>query len=208
MKLSAPMNINVWHVNFLSMSPSIESRPSLGGAKTQGFSASALICAAAMLFLCSGRVRAQETSASIRGTVVDETGGTVTGAKVTATSTDTGFERSTTTNAQGAYLLLELPVGHYRLEAEAQGFKKYLQEGISLDVDQQATVAIRLAVGTTTQEIQVVSNALMIESTSTNLGQTVGEREILDLPLNGRDFTQLGLLQTGVVPRERGRPMR
>jgi hypothetical protein len=158
------------------------------------------LCLLALAIACGANGRAQQISASIHGTVVDESGGTVSAARVTAIETDTGFQRSSTSNDQGAYLLLELPVGHYRLEAEAQGFKKYVQEGISLDVNQQATVAIRLAVGTTTQAIEVTSDAPMIESTSTNLGQTVGEREILDLPLNGRDFTQLGVLQTGVVP--------
>jgi hypothetical protein len=144
--------------------------------------------------------RAQDISASIHGTVVDESGGTVSGAKVTAVNTDTGLQRTAVTNSQGTYVLVELPVGRYRVEAEAQGFKRYVQEGISLDVNQQATVAVHLVVGTATQSIQVTSDAQIIESTSTNLGQTVGEREILDLPLNGRDFTQLGLLQTGVVP--------
>jgi hypothetical protein len=150
--------------------------------------------------VCGTGIRAQEISAGIYGTVTDESGGMVSGAKVTAINTDTGLQRATVSNSQGTYVLVELPVGRYRVEAEAQGFKKYVQEGISLDVNQQATVAVHLAVGSTTQEIQVTSDAPMIESTSTNLGQIVGEREILDLPLNGRNFTQLGLLQTGVVP--------
>lgn len=149
---------------------------------------------------CTVGIRAQDIFASIHGTVTDESGGMVSGAKLTAINADTGFQRGTVSNSQGAYVLVELPVGRYRVEAEAQGFKKYVQEGVLLDVNQQATVAVHLAVGTATQEIQVTSDAPMIESTSTNLGQTVGEREILDLPLNGRNFTQLGLLQTGVVP--------
>ncbi len=153
-----------------------------------------------LAIFCAPGIRAQEISASIRGTVTDESGGAVNGAKVTAINADTGWQRTAVTNAQGAYLLVELPVGRYRVEAEAQGLKKYVQEGISLDVNQQATVAVHLAVGTETQQVQVTSDAPIIETTSTNLGQTVGEREILDLPLNGRDFTQLGLLQTGVVP--------
>ncbi len=159
-------------------------------------------CAFVMVLsiLCATEIRAQEISASIRGTVTDESGGAVNGAKVTAINTDTGLQRTAVTNSQGAYVLVELPVGHYRVEAEAPAFKKYIQEGISLDVNQQATVAVHLTVGTATQQIQVTSDAPIIETTSTNLGQTVGEREILDLPLNGRDFTQLGLLQTGVVP--------
>ena len=143
---------------------------------------------------------AQDISASIRGTVTDESGGAVSGVTVTAINTETGLQRAAISNSLGAYVLVELPVGHYRLEAEASGFKKYVQQGISLDVNESATVPVHLIVGTSTQSIEVKADAPVIESTSTNLGQTVGEREILNLPLNGRQFTQLGLLQTGVVP--------
>ncbi|MGB9435912.1 MAG: carboxypeptidase-like regulatory domain-containing protein, partial [Candidatus Acidiferrum sp.] len=146
------------------------------------------------------QLQGQEITGSILGTVTDKSGGSVSEVRVAAINADTGLRRTTVSNSQGAYVLVELPVGHYRVEAEAQGFKKYVQEGISLDVNQQATVAVHLTVGTATQEIEVTSDAPIIESTSTNLGQTVREREILDLPLNGREFTQLGLLQTGVVP--------
>lgn len=66
--------------------------------------------------------------------------------------------------------MVELPVGHYRLEAEANGFRKYVQQGISLDVNQSATVPVRLTIGTTSQEIEVKADAPIIESTSTNLG--------------------------------------
>jgi hypothetical protein len=144
--------------------------------------------------------RAQDVSASLRGTVTDETGGTVSGAKVTAIHTETGFQRTADSDAQGVYVLLQLPVGRYRVESEAKGFKKYVQDGVLLDVNQSATLPVRLVVGSPTQLVEVKADAAVIETTSTNLGQAVGEREILDLPLNGRNFTQLGLLQTGVVP--------
>ena len=153
-----------------------------------------------LVAVAGSQAGAQEIAGSIRGTVTDGTGATVSNAKVTAIQRETGLQRSTVSNAQGAFVLVELPVGHYRLEADAMGFKRYVQEGISLDVNKTATVAIHLAVGTNTQEIEVKADALMIESTSTNLGQTVGDREVLDLPLNGRHFTQLGTLQPGVVP--------
>jgi hypothetical protein len=153
-----------------------------------------------LVAVAGSQVLAQEIAGSIRGTLTDGTGATVSNAKVTAIQRETGLQRSTVSNAQGAYVLVELPVGHYRLEADAVGFKRFVQEGISLDVNKTATVAIHLAVGTNTQEIEVKADALMIESTSTNLGQTVGDREVLDLPLNGRHFTQLGTLQPGVVP--------
>jgi hypothetical protein len=143
---------------------------------------------------------AQGTSASLRGTVTDQSGAIVSGAQLTALQTETGLQRTVVSDAQGVYVLVALPVGHYRLEAQAKGFKTYVQEGIALEVNQTATVAIRLVVGTTAQTVQVTSDAPVIESNSTNLGQTVGEREVLDLPLNGRHFTQLGLLQPGVAP--------
>jgi hypothetical protein len=97
-------------------------------------------------------------------------------------------------------VLVELPVGHYRLEAEQAGFKKYLQGGISLSVNQTATVTIHLSVGLPTQQVEVSTDAPLMEPEVTSLGKTVGEREVLDLPLNGRHFTQLGILQPGVVP--------
>lgn len=146
------------------------------------------------------RVMAQDASASLRGTVTDGSGAAVSNAQVVAIQDETGLQRTGVSDAQGAYVLVALPVGHYRLEAQASGFKKYVQEGISLDVNQTATVAICLAVGTNAQQIEVVSDAPVIETAATNLGQTVGEREVLDLPLNGRHFTQLGLLQPGVAP--------
>jgi hypothetical protein len=154
-----------------------------------------------MAFLCvSQSGRAQQTTASIRGKVIDSSGGVVKGVSLTATQVDTGFSRNVTSGSAGEFIFVELPVGAYRLEAEATGFRKFVQEGITLDVNQTASLTVSLAVGTTTQTVQVNANASMIETTSTNLGKTVGEREVLDLPLNGRHFTQLGLLQTGVVP--------
>jgi hypothetical protein len=159
-----------------------------------------LIFVLVLALFCAGGASAQEASASLRGTVTDGSGAVVSGAQVTAVKTETGLQRTAVSDAQGAYVLVALPVGHYRLEASAKGFKKYVQEGISLDVNQTGTVAIRLTVGIATQQIEVTADAPIIESSSTHLGQTVGEREVLDLPLNGRHFTQLGLLQPGVVP--------
>ncbi|MGB7848430.1 MAG: TonB-dependent receptor [Candidatus Acidiferrum sp.] len=153
------------------------------------------------LGIIAGRgARAQEIAGSIRGTVMDGSGGVVPGVKLTATQAETGLKRSSQSDTQGAYVLVELPVGHYRLEAETAGFKRHIQEGISLDINQTATVMIHLAVGLPTQEVQVHTDAPLVEPAVTNLGKTVQERDVLDLPLNGRNFAQLGLLQPGVVP--------
>ncbi len=157
-------------------------------------------CALMLIFCASSMASAQEIAGSIRGTVLDASGGLVSTAIVKAIHVETGLERKASSDSQGTFVLVELPVGHYRVEAEAKGFQKYVQEGISLGVNQTATVTVRLAVGISTQEVRVQADASLVETTVTSLGKTVEEREVLDLPLNGRDFTQLGLLQPGVVP--------
>ncbi|HEV2177632.1 MAG TPA: TonB-dependent receptor [Terriglobia bacterium] len=153
-----------------------------------------------MSLLFAGILMAQETTGSIRGTVLDPSGATVPGARVTATQAETGLVRTAVSDRQGAYLLVLLPLGHYRLEASAKGFQEFVQEGITLSVNQTAAVPIHLVVGSATQSVQVTANTSLIETADTTLGKTVGEREILDLPLNGRNFSQLGLLQPGVAP--------
>ena len=122
------------------------------------------------------------------------------GAVVKGIHIETGLVRTATTDRDGGYVLLELPVGHYQLVVEAPGFQKYLQEGISLSVNETPMVPIHLVVGAESQQVQVTADAPLIQSTVTSLGKPVQEREILDLPLNGRNFSQLGLLQPGVVP--------
>src|SRR5437868_12786295 len=143
---------------------------------------------------------AQQITGSLRGTVIDPSGAIVQNAAVMAHQTETGRSRATTTDRTGAYVILELPIGHYQLQIEAKGFRKYFQEGISLNVNEMATVNVHLAVGTETQQVEVMADAQLIQNTTTSLGKVVLEREILDLPLNGRDFSQLGLLAPGVVP--------
>jgi len=157
------------------------------------------VCAAAMV-LISLSAAAQQITGSIRGVVLDPTGAVVVAARVTARQAETGLTRSAVTNREGAYVLVELPVGHYQLEAEAKGFQQYLQRGVSLNVNETATVDMHLVVGAESQQYEVTEDAPLIQTTVTSLGETVGERELLDLPLDGRNFSQLGLLQTGVVP--------
>ena len=155
----------------------------------------ALVCCAAGL-----TASAQQITASFRGTILDPSGRTVANARVTATQSETGFSRTVASDAAGAFLLVELPVGHYRISAEANGFQRFVAEDLTLDVNDVRTLSVRLAVGATTTEVKVRADAPLVETTSSHLGKTVGEREILDLPLDGRDFFQLGLLQPGVVP--------
>jgi hypothetical protein len=145
-------------------------------------------------------VAAQQITANIRGSVLDPSGARVEAATVTAKQIETGLTRIAISDRQGEYVLVELPIGHYQLEVRAKGFQTYLQQGISLEVNQIATVGIHLKLGSETQQVQVSADAALVQDTVSSLGETVMEREILDLPLDGRDFSQLGLLQTGVVP--------
>ncbi len=161
------------------------------------------LCCLVLSLLCAGlggSVFAQQVTGSIRGAVLDPSGAAVPRAEVTATKVETGLVRTTLTDRSGAYILVLLPVGHYRLEASAPGFRKFVQEGITLSVNEAASVTIRLSIGSSSELVEVQSNAPLIETASTTLGKTVGDREILDLPLNGRNFSQLGVLQPGVVP--------
>jgi outer membrane receptor protein involved in Fe transport len=152
-----------------------------------------------LLLACTSAL-SQQITGNLRGTVSDPSGAVVQNATVTARQIETGLVRTTTTDRGGNYLLLELPVGHYRLEIAATGFQKYLQDGISLDVNETAVVSVHLMVGSEKEQVRVEADAEMIQPTVTSMGQVVHEQEILDLPLDGRNFSQLGLLQPGVVP--------
>jgi Carboxypeptidase regulatory-like domain len=153
---------------------------------------------AALLLAVSSE--AQQTSGSIRGVVTDPSGALVAGVQVTVRQTETGLTRSAVSDAYGVYVVIELPIGIYRLEATVPGFQTYAQEGIELNVNATPDVPVRLVLGTPEQRVEVLAGAAMIESTVSTLGQTVFGGEILSLPLNGRDFSQLGTLQPGVVP--------
>jgi hypothetical protein len=143
---------------------------------------------------------AQQITGNIRGKVTDPSGAVIRGAVVTSRQTETGLSRSTTTDRNGNYILLELPVGHYSLRAVAMGFREYVQDGITLNVNETASVSPRLAIGSETEQVVVTADAELIEPTVTSMGKVVGQRELDDLPLNGRNFSQLGLMQPGVVP--------
>lgn len=154
---------------------------------------------ALLVLPCLG-LSAQQITGNIRGTVTDPSGALIQGAAVTARQVETGLSRSTITDRNGNYILLELPVGHYRLQVAAKGFQKYVQDGITLNVNETASVSPHLAIGSESEQVLVSADAELIEPTVTSLGKVVQQRELEDLPLNGRNFSQLGLLQPGVVP--------
>ena len=127
------------------------------------------VCVLATLFAGWNAV-AQQITGSIRGTVQDPSGAIVENVSVSAKQIETGLTRSALTDHTGAYVILELPVGHYELQAEAKGFQKYVQSGITLNVNETATVPVRLTVGAETQQVQVMADAQLIQGTVTSLG--------------------------------------
>src|SRR4051794_8492636 len=154
----------------------------------------------AFVMLACLSLSAQQITGNIRGTVTDPSGAVIRGAAVTARQAETGLTRETTTDRDGNYVLLELPIGHYRVQVSATGFQEYVQDGITLNVNQTASVVAHLSVGSEKEQVLVSADAPLIEPTVTSMGKVVQQRELEDLPLNGRNFSQLGLLQPGVVP--------
>jgi hypothetical protein len=136
--------------------------------------------------------------ASIRGTVTDPSGAAIPGAAVTATDTDTGIQTKTTSNQDGIYVFPKLAVGHYRVTVTVPNFKTFEAGGITLDLDQIYSLNVKMELGAVSQAIQVEANPTQVETTSMQLGQVVTGNQIVDMPLNGRNWTQLMQLQPGV----------
>jgi Carboxypeptidase regulatory-like domain len=139
--------------------------------------------------------RAQgDATAQISGVVTDPSGAAVPSAKITATQTVKNLTRTTVANGDGSYILPELPIGPYKLQVEATGFGTYVQTGITLQVGESPRVNITLTVGQTTEQVQVNSNATMVQTDTTAVSQVIDQQRMVDLPLNGRQPTQLILL--------------
>jgi len=141
---------------------------------------------------------AQTTTGSISGTVTDETGGVLPGVDIVLTNTDTGASRTVISDDEGRYRGPNLTLGNYEVEAALAGFQTSVRSGIQLTVGREAVVNIQLSIGEISERVVVEGEAALVETTSPTLTQLVDQRQIVDLPLNGRSFTQLALLQAGV----------
>src|SRR4030095_9981550 len=104
---------------------------------------------------------------------------------------DTGQVRSTVTDADGNYVVPNLPVGPYQLKVSLQGFTTYVQEGIVLQVNTNPQINVTLAIGAVSEQVTVTANATMVETHSTGIGQVVDNQRVVELPLNGRQATEL-----------------
>ena len=146
---------------------------------------------AAFCLLCAGTFSQTSQVAQVSGRVLDQTGASVPGAQITITNRDTNAVHSTQSGDDGAYAVPQLPVGHYRLDVRKEGFSAYQLNGIALDVDTHPELNVTLQVGQVAQQVEVQASAAMVETQSNGVGQLVEDRSVVDLPLNGRNVTQL-----------------
>ena len=137
---------------------------------------------------------AQETTGTITGTVKDQSGALVTTATVRAINAETGFSRTAKAGGQGDYTLPYLPVGNYKVEFTAAGFKKYVQDNVTLTVDQAVAVNATLQVGAADQTVEVSTAPPLIDTSSAEMGRLVQPEEITNLPLVNRNaYNELNL---------------
>jgi hypothetical protein len=130
-------------------------------------------------------------TSQINGSIKDSSGLAIPGAAIKATQTATGVVRTTISGADGGYVIPNLPIGPYLVEVTKEGFSKYAQTGIVLQVDTNPTVDISLRVGAVTEQVTVEADAAQVESRSTAIGQVVTNQQVAEMPLNGRDPHEL-----------------
>ncbi|MCC6591518.1 MAG: TonB-dependent receptor [Bryobacterales bacterium] len=146
---------------------------------------------------------AQSNFAELTGTVRDTSGGVLQKVSVTLTHEATGIERRIETDDTGRYFFTKLAPGDYELTASKEGFRADRHQGIGLTVGKAAALDITLAVGAANSETVVTANAALVDTQSSSLSDTMDPHAVRNLPLNGRDFAQLALLETGVAPSRR-----
>jgi hypothetical protein len=164
-----------------------------------------MILLTASLFLTiSVSVRAQST-AVLRGTVTDPAGAIIPNATITVRDLATSLERTTQTDSEGNYQIAALPVGTYRLEAQAKGFQTGTVAAMPVEVARTILQNFQLQVGDLSQQVEVTSDAPVIETATTSVGTVINQRTVQEIPLNGRHFVDLGLLIPGsVTPPQNG----
>src|SRR5215467_2476699 len=144
-------------------------------------------------------VSAQVSTGTILGIVQDPSGAVIPGVSVTVKNLDTGIARTVTTDEGGRYTVPNLSSGNYEVEGQLAGFQTEVRTGIALSVGREAVVNIALKVGQVSDKVTITEEAPLVESTTAAMSSLVDERTIRDLPLNGRSWDNLALLQPGVV---------
>jgi hypothetical protein len=157
-----------------------------------------LLLSSVMMLLFAASISAQIT-ASISGTVTDKSEAKIPGATVTVTSTETAASRVVVTDDDGNYRVLALPIGSYQMKVEKDGFTTDVRTDVHLTIGQEAVISFNLEVGSIKEEVIVSNEASLVNTTTTSTAGLVGEREVKDLPLNGRSFDNLITLNPGTV---------
>jgi len=137
--------------------------------------------------------------ASVSGLVTDQSGAPIAGAPVTMTQIETNASRTTVTGVEGLYALPSLPVGPYRLQISVSGFRDYEQSGINLEVGNNVQINVTMQLGSVSEHVEVTLSPTMVETTETAISQVIDSHRIVDLPLNGRQATDLILLAGAAV---------
>jgi hypothetical protein len=154
----------------------------------------------ALLFSCLDvPFSAAQVSASLSGLITDPSGAAVSAASVTGKNLDTGMSRTVPTDPSGWYRFFALPVGPYEVRVTKEGFAEGIRSGIRLVVGQDATVDLRLRVGQVSEQVRVTEDAPVVSLTTQDISGLVGERQVKDLPLNGRSYDLLLTLNPGIV---------
>ncbi|HWR17699.1 MAG TPA: TonB-dependent receptor [Terriglobales bacterium] len=157
-----------------------------------------------LMIMFSALASAQVSTGTISGTVTDSTGAALPGVSVVVLNEETGISRTLLTDSTGRYSAPSLGLGSYRVTAKHQGLRGVTRSGIVLTVGREAVVDVSLGVGSVEQNVEVMGEAPLVESTTASLGSLVDARTMRSLPLNGRSWDQLGLLQPGVVSTSPG----
>jgi hypothetical protein len=155
-----------------------------------------------LVFSTASRAQNVQINGVFHGTVTDPTGAVVPGAKIVVRNLSSGQVREATTASNGFYTITQLAPGHYSISASKEGFSTATQADVELLVNQDLEANYTLSVGQVTQTVEVTSAPLMLKTASATLGQVVGAQQVVDLPLNGRQFTSLILLTPGAAPKE------
>ena len=154
---------------------------------------------AAVVGFSNRDLQAQGTGAAIQGTVSDGTGAVIPGATITATNMETNLQRTVTSSSAGLYVAPNLPPGKYRLQVSTAGFQTSVRENIDLVVGQELVLNTALQLGEVTQQVTVTGEAPLVNLSTAQVSGLVGEREVRELPLNGRSFDNLLTLNPGAI---------
>ncbi len=157
------------------------------------------LCLLVALLTGLGSKALAQSTAALNGTVTDATGAIVPNAKVVATNQATGVESDTQTDAAGTYLFPSLPIGVYRIQVTARGFQTAAISTLKLDVATALTQNVQLKLGETSETVEIVADAALVDTATTSMGQVINDKTVQEIPLNGRHFTDLSLLTPGTI---------